>query len=124
MTDQKQKLNIQVTYLWSVHDFRAYNIFSAWSCNEILTCLICMKDTSCFCLKFGRKIYYIDWHRCFLPLDDPFRLDSGAFKKGNVVLEGLPRCLSGSKITDMLDNLVLNKNGDGFVGYGAEHNWT
>jgi hypothetical protein len=23
----------------------------------------------------------------------------------------------------MLDNLVLNKNGDGFVGYGEEHNW-
>jgi hypothetical protein len=24
----------------------------------------------------------------------------------------------------MLDNLVLNKNGDVFVGYGEEHNWT
>jgi hypothetical protein len=24
----------------------------------------------------------------------------------------------------MLDNLVLNKNGDGFVVYGEEHNWT
>jgi hypothetical protein len=27
MTDQKQKFNLQVAYLWSVHDFRAYNIF-------------------------------------------------------------------------------------------------
>jgi hypothetical protein len=25
--DQKQKFNLQVVYLWSVHDFRAYNIF-------------------------------------------------------------------------------------------------
>jgi hypothetical protein len=24
----------------------------------------------------------------------------------------------------MLDNLVLNKNRDGFVGYGEEYNWT
>jgi hypothetical protein len=24
----------------------------------------------------------------------------------------------------MLDNLVLKKNGDEFVGYGNEHNWT
>jgi hypothetical protein len=24
----------------------------------------------------------------------------------------------------MLDNLVLKKNGDEFVGYGKEHNWT
>jgi hypothetical protein len=26
--DQKQKFNLRVVYLWSVHDFRAYNIFS------------------------------------------------------------------------------------------------
>jgi hypothetical protein len=26
--DQKQKFNLQVAYLWSDHDFRAYNIFS------------------------------------------------------------------------------------------------
>jgi hypothetical protein len=25
--DQKQKINLQVAYLWSVHDFKAYNIF-------------------------------------------------------------------------------------------------
>jgi hypothetical protein len=25
--DQKQKFNLRVAYLWSVHDFRAYNIF-------------------------------------------------------------------------------------------------
>jgi hypothetical protein len=24
----------------------------------------------------------------------------------------------------MLDNLVLNKEGNGFVGYGNDHNWT
>jgi hypothetical protein len=24
----------------------------------------------------------------------------------------------------MLDNFILNKNGDGFVGYEEEHNWT
>jgi hypothetical protein len=51
--DQKQKINLRVAYLWSVHDFRAYNIFSGWSCNELLTCLICMKGISCFRLKFG-----------------------------------------------------------------------
>jgi hypothetical protein len=32
--------------------------------------------------------------------------------------------LSGPEIADMLDNLVLNKNGDGFVGYREKHNWT
>jgi hypothetical protein len=83
-----------------------------------------MKDTSCFRLKFGRKICYFDCHRCFLARYHPFRLDNDAFRKGNIVLEGPPRRLSGTKIGDMLDNMVLNKNGDEFVGYGEEHNWT
>jgi hypothetical protein len=82
------------------------------------------EDTSCFRLKFGGKICYFDCHRRFLPLDHSFRLDSDAFKKGNIALEGLPRCLSGPEIADMLDNLVLKENRDEFVGSGNEHNWT
>jgi hypothetical protein len=66
-----------------------------------------MKDRSCFCLKFRGKICYFDCHRCFLPLDHPFRLDSDAFKKDNIILEGPPRRLSGAEIADMLDNLIL-----------------
>jgi hypothetical protein len=81
-----------------------------------------MKDTSCLHLKFGGKICYFNCHRCFLPLDHSFRLDSDTFKKGNIVLEGPPRCLSGPEIVDMLDNLILKENEDEFVGYGNEHN--
>jgi hypothetical protein len=122
--DHKQKFNLRVAYLWSVHDFMAYNIFSGWSCNGLLTCPICTKETCCFRLKFGRKICYFDCHRCFLPLDHEFMLDSDTFKKGNIVLERPQRHLSGLEIADMLDNLVLNKEGNGFVGYGNDHNWT
>jgi hypothetical protein len=56
-------------------------------------------------------------------LNHTFRLDSDAFKKGNIVLEGLPRRLSGPEIADMLNNLVLKENGDAFVGYENENNW-
>jgi hypothetical protein len=42
----------------------------------------------------------------------------------SIILEGLPWRLSSLEITDMLDNLVLNKNGDRFVGYREEHIWT
>jgi hypothetical protein len=66
MTRSKNS-TFQVAYLWSVHDFRAYNIFLGWSCNGILTCPICLKDTACFHLKFGTKISYFDCHRCFSP---------------------------------------------------------
>jgi hypothetical protein len=83
-----------------------------------------MKEISCFYLKFRGKISYFDCHRCFLPLDHPFRLDNDIFKKGNIILEGPPRRLNSLEIVDMLDDLVLNKNGDQFVGYGDEHNWT
>jgi hypothetical protein len=68
-----------------------------------------MKETSCFLLKFGGKISYFDCHKCFLPLDHKFRLDSDTIKKGNIVLEGPPRRLSGPEIANMLDNLVLDK---------------
>jgi hypothetical protein len=71
-----------------------------------------MKDTSCFHLKFGGKICYIDCHRHFLPRDHSFRLDCDAFKKGNIVLEGPSRHLSGPEFPDMLNNLVLKENGD------------
>jgi hypothetical protein len=71
-----------------------------------------MKDTSCVCLKFWRKISYFDCRRCFLPLDHPFRLDNDVFKKDNIDLVGLPRRLSSPEITDMLYNMALKKNGD------------
>jgi hypothetical protein len=83
-----------------------------------------MEETSYFLLKFGGKISYFDCHSCFLPLDHEFRLDNDTFKKGNTILEGPPKRLSGPEITDMLDNLVLNKEGNGFVGYENDHNWT
>jgi hypothetical protein len=81
-----------------------------------------MKDTTYFCHKFRGKICYFDCHRHFLPLDHSFRLNRDAFKKGNIVLEGPPRHLSGPEIADMLNNLVLKENMDEFVGYGNEHN--
>jgi hypothetical protein len=70
----------------------------------------------------GGGVSYFDCHRCFLPLDHPFRLDSDTFKKNNIILEGPPRHLCGPEIADIMDNLVFNKNGDVFVRYGKEHN--
>jgi hypothetical protein len=53
--DLMQKFNLRVAYLWSVHEFKAYNIFVGWSCNGILTCPICGGDTYYFCLKLGGR---------------------------------------------------------------------
>jgi hypothetical protein len=55
---KKQKFNLRATYLWSIHDFLAYGIFSGWCTHGNLTCPICSKDTDCFHLEF-RKRYVI-----------------------------------------------------------------
>jgi hypothetical protein len=85
---KKQKFNLRAAYLWSIHDFLAYDIFSVWCIHENLTCPNCDKDTDCFHLEFGKKICYFDCHRCFLPLDHTFRLQSNAFKKDTIVEKG------------------------------------
>jgi len=122
--DKKQRFNLRATYLWSVHDFKAYGIFARWSVNGNLTCPICGKDTDCFRLVFGGKICYFDCHRCFLPLDHIFREQSNAFRKDTIVTKGPPKRLIGEEIADMLSKLVPNKDGSGFDGLGVEHNWT
>jgi hypothetical protein len=70
---KKQKFNLRVAYLFSVHDFMAYGIFSEWSVHGRLTYPYCAKDTDCFRLSAGGKICYFDCHRCFLPFNHPFR---------------------------------------------------
>jgi hypothetical protein len=56
MTHKKQKSTLRAAYLWSIHDFMAYDIFAGWSVHERLTCPICCPDTDCFHLTNGGKI--------------------------------------------------------------------
>ena len=109
---KKQKFNLRVAYLWSIHDFMAYGIFSGWSVHGRLTCPICANETDCFRLDFGGKISYFDCHRCFLPQNHPFRQQRNAFRKNTVVTKGPPKRMSGQEIADMLSNLVPSSNGD------------
>jgi hypothetical protein len=59
----KQIFKLRVAYLWSVHDFMAYAIFTGWSTYGRLTCPYCGSDTDCFRLAHGGKITYFDCHR-------------------------------------------------------------
>jgi hypothetical protein len=49
---KKQKFNLRVAYLWSIHDFLVYGIFTGWCVHGKLTCPICGKDTDYFRLEF------------------------------------------------------------------------
>jgi hypothetical protein len=86
MTMTRRKNSISELPIYSRSMISRPIVFLGWSCNRILTCLICCGDTDCFCLKSWGKISYFDCHRRFLPSDHPFRLDSNSFRKDNVVL--------------------------------------
>jgi hypothetical protein len=121
---KKQRFTLRAAFLWSIHDFPAYGIFAGWSCHGLLTCPICGKDTDCFRLEFGGKICYFDCHRRFLPENHPFRFQRNAFRKDTIVTKGPPKRMSGTEILAMLKDLKMNTDGNGYVGFGTEHNWT
>jgi hypothetical protein len=121
---KKQKFNLRAAYLWSVHDFKAYDIFASWSVHRELTCPICGSDIDCFCLTHRGKINYFDCHRRWLPRKHKFRQEQNSIKD-NIVTKGLPKRLSGPQIVDMLDKLTLDPERPGFFeGYRETHNWT
>jgi hypothetical protein len=45
---KKLKCNLRVAYLWSVHDFKVYDIFAGWSVHGELSCPICGSHMDCF----------------------------------------------------------------------------
>jgi hypothetical protein len=51
-------------------------------------------------------------------------MQKDSFKKDTVVKKGPLKCLSGSETARNLSKLVLNREGNGYEGYGEEHNWT
>jgi hypothetical protein len=110
-------------YLWSVHDFKAYDIFTGCSIHGELTCLICGSDIDCFHLSHGGKISYFDCHRRWLPQKHKFKQQNNAFEKNNIATEGPPKHLSDPQIIDMLDKLMPDPERPRyFEGYREMHN--
>jgi hypothetical protein len=111
--------------LWSVHDFKAYDIFNGWSVHRELTCPICGLDIDCFYLTHRGKTSYFNCHRCWLPQKHDFRQEQNTFQKDTTITKGPPKHLSSAQIIDMLDKLMSDPERPGyFEGYGEMHNWT
>ena len=64
----KQNFRMRASYLWSIHDFPAYGMFSGWSTHGIFACPQCMCDTNAYRLSKGGKASWYDCHRRFLPI--------------------------------------------------------
>jgi hypothetical protein len=69
-------------------------------------------------------ISYFDCHRCFLPSDHTFRLQSNAFGKDTIVEKVPPRHRTSQAIIEELNNLKISDGWEEFEGYGKEHNST
>jgi hypothetical protein len=80
----KCRFNLHVAYLWSIHDYLAYDKFSGWCVHGRLNYPICMYDTNAFSLEHSKKVSFFDYHRIFLPSNHSSRSDTWSFLKGNV----------------------------------------
>jgi len=119
----KRNFKMRVWYQYSMHDFLAYGIFSAWCVHGKFPCLVCKAALRFIWLQKGGKYSSFDKHRQFLPMDHPFRQDIKNFTKGVVETNPPPHMMTGAEVHAQIDALVANEGG-GFVGYGEQHMWT
>jgi hypothetical protein len=78
-------------YLWSIHDYLAYDKFVGWCAPGRLNCPICMDDTDAFWLQHGKKVSFFYCHQRFLPSNHPFRNETWLLLKGKTVRKGPPK---------------------------------
>jgi hypothetical protein len=99
----KYRLNLCVGYLWSIHDYLAYDKFTGWCVHNQLNCPISMDDTDAFRLQHDKKVSSFDCHQRFLPSNHLFRNDIQSFLKGKTVRKGPPKQKFGADIIKIWD---------------------
>ncbi|KAL0415886.1 UNVERIFIED_CONTAM: hypothetical protein Slati_3420500 [Sesamum latifolium] len=58
---------MRAALMWTVNDLPAYGMAFVWSTASVMGCSVCMDVTRAFYLQNGRKAWYFDCHRQFLP---------------------------------------------------------
>ena len=117
----KRNFTMHVWYHYSMHDFLAYGLFSAWCVHGKFPCPVCKAALQFIRLKSGGKFSSFDKHRQFLPLDHAFRQDIKNFTKGVIVTDLEPQKMIGAEVLAQIDDLVAEEDRVGFVGYGVQH---
>jgi hypothetical protein len=101
----KCRFNLCITYVWSIHDYLAYDKFVGWCVHGRLNCSICMDDSDVFRLEHSRKATFFYCHRRFLPMSHAFRGDKWSFLKGKTVRNRPPKRKLRENIMKMFDDL-------------------
>jgi hypothetical protein len=55
----KCRFNLRAAYLWSIHDYLAYDKFVGWCVHGRLNCPVCMDDSDAFRLEHSKKVTLI-----------------------------------------------------------------
>jgi hypothetical protein len=55
----KCRFNLRAAYLWSIHDYLAYDKFAGWCVHGRLNCPVCMDDSDAFRLEHSKKVTLI-----------------------------------------------------------------
>jgi hypothetical protein len=58
----KYQFDLCAAYLWSIHDYLAYEKFAGWCVHRRLNCPICMDDNDAFSLQRSKKFSFFDCH--------------------------------------------------------------
>lgn len=93
---KKENFRMRAALLWTINDYPAYGMLSAWSTKGKLACLCCHKDTDYFWLKFWHKYCYMG-HRRFLPLTHKWRRNKECFNN-KVEKRAAPVPLTGDEV--------------------------
>jgi hypothetical protein len=120
----KRNFTMHVWYQYSLHDFLAYGLFSAWCVHGKFPCPTCKTDVMFTWLKKGGKYSSFDKHRQFLPEDHELRRDEKHFTKGVQVTDPIPEPRSPEDVLAELEALQVDEVNGGFIGYGTTHMWT
>jgi hypothetical protein len=87
----KYRFNLRDVYLWSIHNYLAYDKFAGWCVHDRLNYPICMDDTDAFRLQHCKKVSFFYCHQRFLLSNHSFRNDTRSFLKGKIVRKGPPK---------------------------------
>ncbi|CAH9142220.1 unnamed protein product [Cuscuta epithymum] len=123
---RKELFRLHVCVLWTISDFPAYGMLSGWSTAGIMSCPICMENTSAFYLKYSRKPCHFDCHRKFLPLNHSYRKDKTSFLKDKIERSAPPPRLNGGELWARVRSIpsAIKEPNEKPSGYGVEHKWT
>ncbi|KAL0313263.1 UNVERIFIED_CONTAM: hypothetical protein Sradi_5725600 [Sesamum radiatum] len=92
----------------------------------VMGCLACMDDTRTFHLQHGRKEYYFDSHKQFLPEQHPYQRNKKAFTKNRVKNKVARPRLSRDQPLDWVADIspIVEMSLSLPKGYGTDHKFT